>query len=65
MFNELIWIMRLNMELYNHFIPQVNFYTPWKQQKIPGFLMISRVTERDQWYEMGWSLFSSYVAWMP
>ena len=45
--------MRLNMELYNHFIPQVNFYTPWKQQKIPGFLMISRVTERDQWYEMG------------
>ena len=37
-----------------HSIPLVSFYTPWKNQKIPGFLMFSGGLEREQWYEMSW-----------
>ena len=38
--------------LLTHFMPLVSFYTP-RKQKIRGFLMFSRVIERDQWHEMG------------
>ena len=31
----------------------VSFYTPWKHQKAPAFLMFSEGIERDQWHEMG------------
>ena len=31
----------------------VPFYTPWKQQKIIGFLTFLGVIERDQSHEMG------------
>ena len=35
-----------------HSVPLVSFYTPRKNQKIPGFLMFSGGLEREQWYEM-------------
>ena len=28
------------------------FYTPWRRQKTPGFLTVSRDTEREHWPEM-------------
>ena len=31
----------------------LSFYTPWKHQKISGFLMFSGGIENDQWHEMG------------
>lgn len=33
-------------------MPLVPFYNPCKQQKISGFLMASRDTEKDQWLKM-------------
>ena len=31
-------------------MPMVCFYTHWKHQKTPGFLMLSGGIERDPWY---------------
>ena len=37
-----------------HFMPLISFDTPWKHQKIRGFMMFSGGIKRDQWHEMGW-----------
>ena len=34
-------------------MPLVSFDTPWKYQKLSGFLMYLGGIERDQWHEMG------------
>ena len=39
--------------LFTNFVSLVSFYTPWKLQATPGFLIFARVIERDQWHEMG------------
>ena len=31
------------------------FYTPWKHEKIPGFLIFSGGVEKDHWYDVGWN----------
>ena len=36
-----------------NFMPLVSYYTPWKYQKIGGFLIISGAKERYQRYEIG------------
>ena len=34
-------------------MPLASFYTPWRHQKISGFLMFSGGIERDQWHKIG------------
>ena len=36
-----------------YFIPLFSFYTPWKHQKTPGFLMFLGGIKSDQWHEKG------------
>ena len=45
-------VLRQNLHTVNHFMPLASFYTPWKHQKISGFLMVSGGIERDQWHEI-------------
>ena len=48
-----------------HFQPIFHSYTPWKHQKISGFLMVSGGTDEKHWLKMSWewnqTLICSYL----
>ena len=48
-----IMYLYVNIAAFNPIHASGSFYTPWKHQKIRGFLMFPGVLERDQWHEMG------------
>ena len=41
----------------NYFWPMFPFYTPWKHQKIKGFLVFSGGIKWEHWSEIGWDVF--------
>ena len=53
--NNCFWIqfpLLTSLRILIHFMHFVTLHSPWKYQKVCGFLMFSRGIERDQWLEM-------------
>ena len=55
------WFFKLNQNTIKYIIffilfqANVPFYTPWKRQKISGFLTFSGGTEIENWFEMDYN----------
>ena len=47
--------VRKKLSFLSYFKPMFHFYTPWKRQKISGFLTFSGGTEIENWLEMDYN----------
>ena len=48
-----------DLVVLNHFSLVFHFYTPWKRQKIEGFLTFPRGVEKGYWAKLGHILIKS------